>query len=456
MNAIGLSFTLVASALLLALPRRFAAVPLLLGVAYMTRGQELEIGPAHFTVVRLLVAVGFVRVLVRREHLANGMNAVDRWLLAWSVVLVGTSAFHASDAWVYRSGLVWTELGCYFLLRIFLSDCHDVVRVFKTTCLMLAPVAVLMLMEKATRQNAFGPLGGVNQLALVRDGLVRASGPFAHPILAGTVGATCIGMALCLWRQHRKHALLGVFGGSGIVAASTSSGPVLMAGFIALALLLWPLRRLMALIRWLFALGILALAAVMNDPVYFLIARIDITGSSQGYFRAQLIRSSIEHLDEWWLAGTDYTRHWMATGMYANNTHTDITNHILAQGVMGGLLLMFLFVAMLVAAFRGVGRALRESQAAPKHQQFVAWTLGALLFGYVVNFTSISLFDQSIVFFYLILAGIGAVRATVAATSIAADRPGAPVPPRRQMLGMGHAAKAEWTPHARFERRDAA
>ncbi len=63
-------------------------------------------------------------------------------------------------------------------------------------------------------------------------------------------------------------------------------------------------------------------------------ARIDIIGGSQGYYRAQLIRSSLEHLSEWWATGTDYTRHWMSSGIYANNRHTDITNHFLAMGVM--------------------------------------------------------------------------------------------------------------------------
>ena len=53
----------------------------------------------------------------------------------------------------------------------------------------------------------------------------------------------------------------------------------------------------------------------MEDPIYFLMARIDISGGSQGYFRAQLIRSLIDHLSEWWLAGKDYTRHWMASGI---------------------------------------------------------------------------------------------------------------------------------------------
>ena len=97
-----------------------------------------------------------------------------------------------------------------------------------------------------------------------------------------------------------------------------------MAFFAALcALALWKARTWLRAILWLGLIGILALDAVMNDPVYFLMARIDITGGSTGYYRAALIRSAIEHLSEWWLVGTDYTRHWMLTGISVNQASAD-------------------------------------------------------------------------------------------------------------------------------------
>jgi hypothetical protein len=99
----------------------------------------------------------------------------------------------------------------------------------------------------------------------------------------------------------------------------------------------------------------------------------------------------------------------MASGIYANQNHTDMTNHFLAMGVRGGLPLMIVFTAMLIAAFRVVGRALRSDQLQSPRHAFLVWTAGAMLFGYVVNFWSITLFDQSISFFYMVLAVIGAI-----------------------------------------------
>jgi hypothetical protein len=409
LNDLSAAFTFVAGVLLLTLPRRFAAIPLLLGAAYIARGAVLEVGPAHFTVLRLLVAVGILRVLGRGEWIAHGTNTVDRLVVLWALCLIATSAFHTSDAWVYRAGLVWDMVGSYFLLRIFVQSDEDVCRIFKVVGIVLLPVAALMLLEKYLGQNFFAAFGGVSEV-VVRDGHIRARGAFAHPILAGTVGATCMPMAAYLWNRHRAHAVMGFFSATGIVFASTSSGPILMALSIIIALLLWKIRDRLPAIRWFTLLALVSLHVVMNDPVYFLIARIDMAGGSTGWFRAQLIRSSIEHLDEWWLAGTDYSRHWMATGIPANQIHTDITNHLLYSGVLGGLPLMFLVVLTLMAAFRAVGRRLRSDGRGSMEHRFLAWTLGSLLFGHVINFFSISYFDQSIVFFYLVLAAIAALQ----------------------------------------------
>ena len=76
---------------------------------------------------------------------------------------------------------------------------------------------------------------------------------------------------------------------------------------------------------------------VMKAPAYYIIARADIIGGSTGWHRAALIDSAIRHLNEWWLIGTDYTRNWMVTGVSWSADNTDITNHYLYLGVLGGL-----------------------------------------------------------------------------------------------------------------------
>ncbi len=144
----------------------------------------------------------------------------------------------------------------------------------------------------------------------------------------------------------------------------------------------------------------------MKAPVYYLMARVDLTGSSTGWHRAYLIESAINHLGEWWFAGTDYTRDWMPTGVLWNSNQTDITNHYLHMGVQGGLPLMLLFMAVLAACFAAVGNGMWRNRHGPIERQFVIWTLGAILFAHAVTFLSISYFDQTNVYLYFLFAGI--------------------------------------------------
>ena len=403
----GVGVVIVGGLLIALLPRRAAAIPLLLTAAYTTRVPVLALGPANLSALRILVLVGIVRVVGRRERMANGLNQTDGFLFAWATFLICVSLFHNTAAWTFRLGLMLGEVGVYFLCRVFIQNAEDARWLFKVLCLSIVPLALLMVLEKYSAYNYFG--GELN----FRDGHVRAYGPFGHPILAGTAGATFVPLALCLWRTHRLTALLGLCAAVAIVLATTSSGPVMMVVFICLSLTIWRFRDRLGAIRWAAVAAVIGLQLVMNDPVYFLIARIDLTGSSTGWHRAQLIRSAIEHFDEWWAVGTDYTRHWMATGIPANDINTDITNHFLMMGVWGGLPLLTLFVLMLMACFRALGRALKENAGRSPEHAFFVWTLGTLLFGHVINFWSITLFDQSISFFYLVLATIGAIQVPV-------------------------------------------
>jgi hypothetical protein len=95
------------------------------------------------------------------------------------------------------------------------------------------------------------------------------------------------------------------------------------------------------------------------------------------------------------------------------------------MGVLGGLPLLALFVAVLVCAFRTVGRALRQNDGQLPDRAFLIWTLGAMLFAHVVNFWAISLFDQSVIFMYLVLATIAAavVPASVSVQHAVTTRP---------------------------------
>ena len=152
---------------------------------------------------------------------------------------------------------------------------------------------------------------------------------------------------------------------------------------------------------------------VMNDPVYFLLGRIDITGGSTGYYRAALIQATIQHFNEWWLTGTDYTRDWLPGGAgVASANHTDMTNYFIYMGIMGGLILMLVFMGVLYAAFCLVGKILKLDQMSDAGDPYLAWILGSILFGHVATFFSVSYFDvNTAACLSLTLGAIGAMYA---------------------------------------------
>jgi hypothetical protein len=197
-----------------------------------------------------------------------------------------------------------------------------------------------------------------------------------------------------------------------MIYASNSSGPVLSGLMAITALFMWRYRQHTRLIPWLLVFGYIGFDFVMNAPAYYILARVGIIDGRTAWHRAYLIERAIYYLHEWWLAGTDVTRHWMPYGIAWSERHSDITNHYLAMGVVGGLPLMLLFIAILIKGFSFVGKMLRQAKDLPQESQFFIWAFGASLFTHAVTFMSVSYFDQSVVFLYLTLGAIGSMSST--------------------------------------------
>lgn len=411
-NAAGVVFTVICGLVLLALPRRYAIFPVIVICCYMTMEQSVVVAGCHFTMVRILMLMGWIRILVRGELRGIRLNSLDRSVLCCTAVscVAYVILWHDGDALTYKLGAAYNILGYYFLFRILLRDLDDVVRIFRMMAVLIVPLAAFMLLEKSTGRNMFSVFGGVSAVTAVRDGVLRCNGPFSHPILAGTFGATVMPLVASLWvdgGMGKFLALCGVISATIIAIASGSSGPVLamMAGVLALCL--WPMREKMQLIRRGCALGIVCLQMVMKVPVWFLLARVDVFSGSTGFHRAMLIDGAFRHLGDWWLVGTKSTLAWadQEQGLF------DVTNQYLVVGAEGGLFSMLLFIWIIVCAFRYVGLARRamDQIGEPLANQGFVWVLGVSLFTHVVSYISVSYFDQNFVNWYLLLAMIAAV-----------------------------------------------
>jgi hypothetical protein len=156
-----------------------------------------------------------------------------------------------------------------------------------------------------------------------------------------------------------------------------------------LALAAWRWRERVRLMRWAAVFAVLLLSMVMQAPVYYWLARIDVAGGSTGWYRARLIETALEHIDEWWPSAPPTRDTGWRPGL--DRTHADITNHYIHMGVTGGVALLILFVWILVAAFRYVGRTVHEApDMSSPDIGFFTWALGSSLFAHAATFVSVS------------------------------------------------------------------
>src|SRR4029434_294810 len=89
-NPFGLGFTLLMGLLVIILPRRFAPLPILALICYMTMGMRILIGGLNFTMVRVLLVFCWTRLLCRGELRRLKLNEIDKALIWFTVVSVIT------------------------------------------------------------------------------------------------------------------------------------------------------------------------------------------------------------------------------------------------------------------------------------------------------------------------------------------------------------------------------
>lgn len=418
LNFIGLAFMIAMGILTIALPRRSAVLPLLMTCCFITLGQRIDVAGLNFTLMRIAILFGWVRVFVHKEFSLR-INSIDKsilWFAAASIVMY-TLLVQTWDGFIGSLGPAYNAIGSYFLFRFLIRDLDENDTVLKALCIVMVALALAMIIEKSTGRNLFSVLGGVPEITMVREGRLRAQGPFTHPILAGTFGATSIPLFVGLWLKSkaRRLATVGLVAALIVVVTTASSGPLMALVTGVLALCAWPFRRHMRAVRWLGLFSLIALHLVMKAPIWFLIGRLSVIIGGTGWARSVLIDEAISHFGEWWLVGTTYTAHWSANnGLIAlpdNPNMVDITNQFIVIGVSGGIFPLILFIVLIALAFRAVGATVKRMGGQPFSDQFTVWAMGASLSAYVNSFLSVSLFDQTIVFWYILLAMISSVSA---------------------------------------------
>jgi hypothetical protein len=411
---IGVCVLILGCLLILILKRKWMIAPFAAVTLLMPLGQVIVVFGAHLSIWRFLILVAWIRVafsafIARSDPFPGPLHLLDKVFAGWAVsnAVMYTLLWSDFGALFNRLGFLYTCLGTYFLLRYLVRDREDIVRVVRVFALLCIPIAIAMVVEHSTGRNPFSVLGGVDLISNIRNGKVRAQGPFLHAIVAGTFGAVQLPLFVFLWLEgkgHRLRALLGILASTAIAVTSASSTPVMTYGAVVAGLAFWPLRRRMRLVRWAAVFMLVALQLAMKVPIWYLMNRIGGLIGGTGWHRAELVDQFVRRFFEWWLIGTRNNAKW-GLDMW------DSINGYVRAGVEGGLLTFLLFLSILIVGFKRIGRARKQAEGTADER--LMWALGATLFGNAVAFLGIIYFDQSAILWYLTLVIISASTALV-------------------------------------------
>jgi hypothetical protein len=412
-NPIVLLLVLVVGVLVVVWPRVKTIAPFIAASVLIPIDQVLVVGGMHFPMMRVLALFGIVRLMrekfsCKTQIFSGGFNKIDFAVIsgALSIAVAGVLLFREMGAFIFQVGNLYTAFGLYFLLRFMIREKEDILRMVRTLAWIAPVIAVAMLWEVQTGHSPFALLGGSRAEwygnLMQRDGRFRALGCFGHPLLAGTFGAIVLPLFVLLRLEGRKYrtlAALAIASTAVIIVTSNSSTPILAYVGGIFALCLWPLRNWMRVIRWGIVLFLVGVHIVWKQPVWYLIAKVDLAGGSSSWHRFALIDQCIRHFGDWWLIGVKSTEAW-GWDMW------DTANQYVGTCDSSGLLAFLLFMAILVYGFKYLGRARRIVRE--KKQKVFLWVLGASLFANVISFFGISYWDQTLVVWYGLLAAISA------------------------------------------------
>jgi hypothetical protein len=397
-------FTAVLVLAQLLLPRRLAFIPLLVALFHLGNVALIS----EFTPMRIVILIGLGRAFAGGFLRWSAHNRLDQLVAVFAVVallssLGHTASVHVPSPLIERCGLVLNVLGAYLYARAFTGGEDFVMTLAYWLAIVMIPLSAMLTLEQVTGRNAYAMLGSRSEGASMRNDGFRAKGPFGHAITAGTATAVTLPFMIFLWRRKKVLGTLGALAAVGGALATASSGPLAALAVVIGLLVFWRWRQHLRPVRLAGFALLVVMHFTMSRPIWYLIARIDLVGGSTGWHRSSLIDRAIRNLDEWWLAGTDVTRHWMHSGVTWNPNHTDITNYYLQLGVLGGLPLLLTLVAIIAVALMCLEASLPLLRGHAPDEEFASWCVWTAILAHSVSFLSIAYFDQSYAGFFLLV-----------------------------------------------------
>lgn len=382
-------------------PRKYLIWPIIIIACFISPAQRFAFFGLDFHFLRAIALILLIRVLLFRDLKDVKLGKADLAMfgIVGAIILCTLARTGFSPA-ISMSGKMIEPFCLYFVGRALVRSLDDVRYMLLGVSIIGIPVAISFTVEQFTRYNFFSLFGGIPEMTVIRDGKLRSQGSFVHPITAGVFWASFAPMffsQIVAKQRSLFNICIGWIGYSmcficALMTNSSTSIAGLLIGLVGWCF--YKSRNRLRLIFWL-TLIIMAMVHVASTRGIHgvIFTRISFISSSTGYHRYMLFEGLFNNVQKWFVMGTN-------SRMF-NRSFIDLTNQYVIIALDGGIVALFLQIAMIIMAFKAVGRALKAS--VQRYDTLLIFGIGVAFLTTIISFTAVSTNGEGVIPLYLFM-----------------------------------------------------
>jgi len=367
----------------------------------------LSVGSIDFSVGRVAVMALVLKGLLT-SSLTSRFRAI--WLDGLVIILfVAEIMAGLTDTTVdfmkfveYRMGDFCDMALPYFAVRLIVRSKDDYIVLLKVLAWTAAALSVVAVYESLTGYNLLRLGRALGESEVRLKFFHRATVTFRHSIyfgvFSGMAGAMCLGLVGNVRKEVFLYKILASTVFLGAFASMSSGGLLAMVGallFLAMFRLRYSWRTALATVV---ALCILV-EIVSNRHFYNVIDRLAFN-SSTAWYRSRLFEVAFFEggMADHWMTGYGLADPGWGPRIDMR-PNTDMVNHYLMELSRYGLVGFVPFCAVIVSAFRNLFRGFWS--LGHTEDAWLVWCLAGGLFGVLLAFNSVSLFEQPMILLFM-------------------------------------------------------
>jgi len=446
MQALTLLVASSASILVLCLSPIYGLVIYVATFSWYPTYLTVPIGTIDFTLRRIVVLSILFKLFVLTD-LPKRFEFVllDKCVIVYFIAQFLAGTMNSSPLMQFlenHGGAVLDTMLPYFVVRIILQNRQQYFTLLKWILIIGAPLAIIGLYECSTGINLMGFFRKYNtwighssipleERSWVRYGLHRSTVVFSHPIMFGLYFAFFCPICVGLMRNIKRYKGLYIIGlilmAIGVFS-SMSSGAWVALLFAGLFTAFYHWRKYWKPVVIIIVIMCGLVEVISNRHFYDVLSDLSFN-TANAWYRSRLIDVALFEggMSGHWLAGFPFgfDPGWgEMVNLNASYAHdfTDMVNQYLKILCMYGLVGFVPFVAMNMAAVKGLINSYKECPH--RSDRWLIWCLFASLFGAAAAFITVSIYGPPVTVYYIMLAFCGAMPSLIKKNTLCGGRVG--------------------------------